>query len=49
MSVSYPALKEKLGRFASARRAWWDQRRAALQSSDPDYEGGEKDAEAART
>jgi hypothetical protein len=39
--------EEKLGHFASARKDWWDLRRAAMQSNDPDYEGWEKDAEAA--
>jgi hypothetical protein len=37
----------QLRRYASARRSYWDLRRAALQSSDPRYQGWEKDAEAA--
>jgi hypothetical protein len=39
--------EEKLGQFASARNDWWSLRRAVLQSNDPNYEGWEKDAEAA--
>ena len=39
--------EEKLGQFASARNDWWSLRRAVLQSSDPNYEGWEKDAESA--
>lgn len=37
----------ELKRYAAARRSYWDLRRAALQSSDPRYQGWEKDAEAA--
>ncbi len=37
--------EEKLGQFASARNDWWSLRRAVLQSSDPNYEGWDKDAE----
>lgn len=37
----------ELRRHASARRSYWDLRRAALQSSDPRYQGWDKDAEAA--
>ncbi|MEO5730888.1 MAG: tetratricopeptide repeat protein, partial [Byssovorax sp.] len=39
--------EEQLGQFASARNDWWSLRRAVLQSSDPNYEGWEKDAESA--
>ncbi len=39
--------EEKLGQFASARNDWWSLRRAVLQSSDPNYEGWDKDAESA--
>jgi hypothetical protein len=39
--------EEKLGQFASARNDWWSLRRAVLQSSDPNYEGWDKDAEGA--
>jgi hypothetical protein len=37
----------ELRRHASARRSYWDLRRAALQSSDPRYQGWDKAAEAA--
>lgn len=37
--------EEQLGQFASARNDWWSLRRAVLQSSEPRYEGWEKDAE----
>jgi hypothetical protein len=39
--------EEQLGQFASARNDWWNLRRAVLQSSNPSYEGWEKDAEGA--
>lgn len=39
--------EEKLGLYASARRSYWDLRRAVLQSNEPKYQGWEKDAEAA--
>ena len=38
--------EEQLGQFASARNDWWSLRRAALQSSNPSYEGWDKHAEA---
>lgn len=37
----------ELRRYAAARRSYWDLRRAALQASDPRYQGWDKDAEAA--
>lgn len=36
--------EEELGRFASARRSYWDLRVAALKTSDPKYEGWDRDA-----
>ncbi len=39
--------EEELGKFASARRSWWDLRLAALQSSEPKYQGWAEEAEAA--
>lgn len=36
--------EEELGRFASARRSYWDLRVAALKSSDPKYAGWDLDA-----
>jgi hypothetical protein len=38
--------EEELGLFASARRDWWDLRRAALQSNEAKYQGWKEDAEA---
>ncbi|WP_437279012.1 tetratricopeptide repeat protein [Sorangium sp. So ce375] len=38
--------EEELGRYASARRDWWDLRRAALQSNEAKYAGWNEDAEA---
>jgi hypothetical protein len=38
--------EESLSLFASARRDWWDLRRAALQSTEAKYQGWEQDAEA---
>ncbi|MDC0680065.1 tetratricopeptide repeat protein [Sorangium atrum] len=38
--------EEELGRYASARRDWWDLRRAALQSNEAKYAGWTEDAEA---
>jgi hypothetical protein len=38
--------EEALSQFASARRDWWDLRRAALQSNEAKYQGWEQDAEA---
>ncbi len=37
--------EELLGKHAAARRDWWDLRRAVLQSTEPKYEGWDKDAE----
>lgn len=37
--------EEKLGLYASARRDWWDLRRAVLQTSEPKYAGWDKEAE----
>lgn len=37
--------EEILGRYASARRDWWDLRRAALQSNEARYDGWSDDAE----
>ncbi|XYH98239.1 tetratricopeptide repeat protein [Sorangium sp. So ce1128] len=37
--------EEALGLFASARRDWWDLRRAALQSNEAKYAGWSEDAE----
>lgn len=37
--------EEQLGQFASARNDWWSLRRAVLQSSEPKYQGWDKDAE----
>lgn len=37
--------EEELGRYASARRTWWDLRREALKSDDTKYDDWEKDAE----
>jgi hypothetical protein len=39
--------EEQLGQLASARTHWWSLRRAALQSSEPKYEGWSNDAEQA--
>lgn len=39
--------EEQLGQYASARNSYWSLRRAALQSSDPNYVGWDKEAEAA--
>lgn len=39
--------EEELGRFASARRSYWDLRLAAMQTGASKYEGWDKDAEAA--
>jgi hypothetical protein len=39
--------EEELGRFASARRSWWDLRLAALQTTASKYAGWAEDAEAA--
>ncbi|MCK6588836.1 MAG: tetratricopeptide repeat protein [Polyangiaceae bacterium] len=39
--------EEKLRLYASARRSYWDLRRAVLQSNEPKYQGWDKDAEAA--
>jgi hypothetical protein len=39
--------EEKLQLYASARRSYWDLRRAVLQSNEPKYQGWDKDAEAA--
>lgn len=39
--------EEELGRYASARRSWWDLRREALKSDEPKYDDWEHDAEAA--
>ena len=39
--------EEQLGRLASARRDYWDLRRAVLQSGEPKYEGWDKNALAA--
>jgi len=36
--------EEELGRYASARRSYWDLRVAALKTSDPKYEGWDRDA-----
>jgi len=41
--------EEQLGKFAAARRDWWDLRRAVLQTNEPKYNGWDKDAEAAYT
>ncbi len=41
--------EEQLGQFASARNDWWNLRRAVLQSSNPSYDGWDKDAEGAYT
>lgn len=38
--------EEEIGRYASARRDWWDLRRAALQSNEAKYAGWSEDAEA---
>lgn len=38
--------EETLGLFATARRDWWDLRRAALQSNEPRYSSWSTDAEA---
>ncbi|MGK3997791.1 tetratricopeptide repeat protein [Sorangium sp. So ce1024] len=38
--------EEALGLYASARRDWWDLRRAALQSTEAKYAGWSEDAEA---
>jgi tetratricopeptide (TPR) repeat protein len=38
--------EETLGLYASARRDWWDLRRAALQSNEAKYAGWDEDAEA---
>lgn len=37
--------EEQLGMYASARRDWWDLRRAVLQTNEPKYDGWDKDAE----
>ncbi|XXX77187.1 tetratricopeptide repeat protein [Sorangium sp. So ce134] len=37
--------EEEMGRYASARRDWWDLRRAALQSNEAKYAGWSDDAE----
>ncbi|KYG00484.1 hypothetical protein BE20_55480 [Sorangium cellulosum] len=37
--------EEEMGRYASARRDWWDLRRAALQSNEAKYAGWSEDAE----
>ncbi|AUX19595.1 hypothetical protein SOCEGT47_000470 [Sorangium cellulosum] len=37
--------EEELGLYASARRDWWDLRRAALQSNEAKYAGWSEDAE----
>ncbi len=39
--------QEQLGRFASARRSWWDLRRAALGTTESKYEGWAAHAESA--
>jgi hypothetical protein len=39
--------EEKLGLYASARRSYWDLRRAVIQSNEPKYQGWDKDAETA--
>jgi hypothetical protein len=41
--------EEELGRFASARRSYWDLRLAALQSPETKYAGWDKEAEEAHT
>jgi hypothetical protein len=41
--------EEEIGRFASARRNWWDLRLAVLQSGSSKYAGWEKDAQEAHT
>lgn len=40
--------EEQLGRYASARRTWWDLRLAVLRAGKSKYEGWDKDAEEAR-
>ena len=39
--------EESLGRFASARRAWVDLKRALLTNADPKYDGWTQDADQA--
>jgi hypothetical protein len=39
--------EEQLGHLASARRSYWDLRRAVLQTNETKYQGWDKDAEAA--
>lgn len=39
--------EEQLSHFASARRAYWDLRVAAMKSNDPKYQGWDKEASAA--
>lgn len=39
--------EEQLSHFASARRAYWDLRVAAMKSNDPKYQGWDKDASSA--
>jgi hypothetical protein len=39
--------EEQLGLYAAARRDWWDLRRAVLQTTQPRYQGWDKDAEGA--
>ncbi|MBI4702868.1 MAG: tetratricopeptide repeat protein [Deltaproteobacteria bacterium] len=39
--------QQELGRYAAARRAWWDLRRAVLQSGEARYVGWDQDAERA--
>ena len=39
--------ERELKRYASSRRSYWDLRRAAMKSADPNYQGWDKDAEKA--
>lgn len=39
--------ERELGKYASSRRSYWDLRRAAMKSDDPNYQGWDKDAEKA--
>jgi len=39
--------EEHLGKYAAARRDWWDLRRAVLQTNEAKYDGWDKDAETA--
>ena len=39
--------ERELKKYAAARRSYWDLRRAAMKSNDPNYQGWDKDAEKA--